>query len=212
MSRFTILLGGELTVTPRLKRQVAGSRAIAADSGMRHAEALGLDVELWVGDFDSASAELMARFPHVPRETYPAEKNATDGDLAIAAASARGASEFVLAGGLGGQTDHLIGHLGLALLVAREGKSVFLTSGHEEAWPVLPGRTAIDAPRGSRLSLVPMGDLAGLDLSGVKWPLERANVPVGSSLTLSNVANGPVRIGLASGYGFAIVSPPVESL
>jgi thiamine pyrophosphokinase len=211
MSRFTILLGGELTVTPRLTRQVTGSRAIAADSGMRHAEALGLDVELWVGDFDSAGAELMARFPDIPRATYPAEKNATDGDLAIAAATARGASAFVLAGGLGGQTDHLIGHLGLALRVARAGKPVFLTSGDEEAWPILPGRTTIDAPRGSRLSLVPMGDLKRLDLGGVKWPLDQADVPVGSSLTLSNVASGPVSIALASGYGFAIVSPLVES-
>lgn len=47
--RFTILLGGDVTVTDRLKAAVEGSRVIAADGGMRHAAPLGLTPELWVG-------------------------------------------------------------------------------------------------------------------------------------------------------------------
>ncbi|TIU70061.1 MAG: thiamine diphosphokinase, partial [Mesorhizobium sp.] len=34
MGTFTILLGGELIRTPRLERQIAGSRVIAADAGI----------------------------------------------------------------------------------------------------------------------------------------------------------------------------------
>jgi thiamine pyrophosphokinase len=174
---------------------------------MAHAETLGVDVEMWVGDFDSASEELIARFAGIPRETHPADKDSSDGDLAVAAALERGASNFVLAGGLGGQTDHLIGHFGLALGLARRGTPAFLTSGHEEAWPVLPGRMVIDVPAGSRFSILPLSDLVGLDLEGVKWPLKRADVPLGSSLTLSNVALGPVSITLKSGHGVAIAYP-----
>ena len=51
MSRFVILLSGDLTVTPRLHRQIAGARVIAADSGMKHARTLGIVPELWVGRF-----------------------------------------------------------------------------------------------------------------------------------------------------------------
>ena len=43
---FTILLAGTMQATPRLRGQVAGTRVIAADSGITHAAALGLEVEL----------------------------------------------------------------------------------------------------------------------------------------------------------------------
>ena len=71
MSRFVILLGGALVLTPRLEKQVMGARAIAADSGMAHAELLGLDVELWVGDFDSTSEELARRHIAIERQEWP---------------------------------------------------------------------------------------------------------------------------------------------
>ena len=58
MSRFIILLGGKLVRTPRLDAQMAGARVIAADAGMCHAAMLGVVPELWVGDFDSAPADL----------------------------------------------------------------------------------------------------------------------------------------------------------
>ena len=45
--KFVVLLGGALTVTPRLRADVAGARVIAADGGMRHAESLGALPELW---------------------------------------------------------------------------------------------------------------------------------------------------------------------
>ena len=60
---FTLLLGGSLTVTDRLRALTNGSRVIAADSGMRHAADLGVTPELWVGDFDSSDADLIAQFP-----------------------------------------------------------------------------------------------------------------------------------------------------
>ena len=83
---FTLLLGGSLTVTDRLRALTHGSRVIAADSGMRHAANLGVTPELWVGDFDSSDADLIARFPTVERRTYPAAKAVTDGEIAVAEA------------------------------------------------------------------------------------------------------------------------------
>ena len=72
--------------------------------------------------------------------------------------------------------------------------SAFITSGEEEAYPILNGTHHFDLPRGARFSVVPFTDLAGLDLEGVKWPLTNRSVPLGSSLTVSNVATGPVTV------------------
>ena len=207
MARFAILLGGKLTVTPRLLQQIAGARAIAADSGMMHAESLKLEPELWAGDFDSSDEAMIARHAHVPRLTFPAEKDATDGEIAIAEALKLGARSIVLVGGLGGQADHMLGLLGATLRLARRGIPALATSGCEEAWPLIAGETTIALGRGDRISIVPYADFTGLDLVGVRWPLQQRDVPLGSSLTLSNVATGIVSIRLRQGYGMIIAYP-----
>ena len=207
MSRFVILLGGDLTVTPRLRRQIAGARFIAADSGMKHARVLSIVPELWVGDFDSAGSELMLDYAHVPRQTYLADKDATDGEIAVKEALRLGASEFVLIGGLGGQSDHATAHLGLALHLAQSGHRCFISNGNEEAYPLIAGSHDFDFGAQSRLSIIPWSDITGLNLTGVKWPLSNKTLALGASFTMSNVALGPVKLSFASGIAVAIAYP-----
>ncbi|MBK1865671.1 thiamine diphosphokinase [Aestuariivirga sp. YIM B02566] len=207
MTRFVVLLGGDLTATSRLASQIQKARIIAADGGMAHAEPLGVEPELWVGDFDSTSEDLAERHKDVTRHAFPAEKDKTDGEIAVDEAIKLGAREIVLVGGLGGQTDHAASHLGLILKLGRRRVYSFITSGTEEAYPILNGTHHFDLPPGSRFSVVPFTDLAGLDLEGVKWPLVNRSVPLGSSLTVSNVALGPVTVRLNQGYAVALAYP-----
>lgn len=207
MSRFAILLGGDLVVTPRLRRQIAGARIIAADSGMKHASALGLMPELWVGDFDSAGSELLLDYALVPRQTHSADKDATDGEIALEEAIRRGASEIALIGGLGGETDHSTAHLGMALGLARSGQRCFISNGDEEAYPLTAGAYEFDFGPQSRLSIVPWSDITGLNLTGVKWPLKDKALTLGTSFTMSNVALGPVKLSFTSGIAIAIAYP-----
>lgn len=207
MHPFTILLSGSVTPTRRLLAQVAGSRVIAADRGMMHALPLGLQAELWVGDFDSASPELQRAFAHIPREEHPVGKDFTDGELAVEAALARGADRLILVGAMGGQTDQTLAHLLLGLRLARQGIPTLLSSGYEEAYPLLAGKLRLDLPLKSKLSLLPLGSFVGLSLRGVQWPLHRFDVPLGSTRTLSNLALAPVEIELKAGYGVVIAYP-----
>jgi thiamine pyrophosphokinase len=203
----SILLGGELVVTARVLRQTAGTRAIAADGGMAHAGLLQLPVQLWVGDFDSAPQTLQAAYPDVPRQTHPTDKDKTDGEIAIDAALALGATSLVLVGALGGQTDHALGNLGLLLSLAERGIDAYATSGREEAYALRPGRIEIDLPPRSRLSIIALSALFGLDIAGVRWTLIKADVKLGSTWTLSNVATGPVSLGLRAGSGLVLAYP-----
>lgn len=207
MSRFAILLSGDLTVTNRLRRQIVGARFIAADSGMKHARVLGVRPELWVGDFDSAGSELLINYAEIPRQTHSADKDATDGEIAVATALQMGAKEFILIGGLGGQSDHATAHLGLALHLAQSGHRCFISNGNEEAYPLIAGAYEFDFGPQSRLSIVPWSDITGLNLTGVKWPLRDKALTLGSSFTMSNVALGPVKLSFTSGIAIAIAYP-----
>jgi thiamine pyrophosphokinase len=205
--RFAILMSGDLTATRRLKSQVLKARVIAADGGMAHAQTLDLAPELWVGDFDSTPDELDERHRNVARHAYPSDKDKTDGEIAVDEALRLGAREIVIVGGLGGQADHALAHFGLILKLGRRRVSSFITNGREEVYPILNGTHRFDLPRGTRFSVVPFTDLAGLDLEGVKWPLSHRSVPLGSSLTISNVAMGPVTVRLSQGYAVALAYP-----
>jgi thiamine pyrophosphokinase len=200
MTLFLILLGGEMTVTERLMRQIAGARVIAADSGMRHAAALGVEPELWIGDFDSSDAALLGRYAYVPRMEFPPDKAMTDGDLAIDEALRRGAARLVLAGALGGpRSDHAAHHLMKILALADAAVHALLTSGDEEAWPLPPGTHVFDFAPGTVFSIVPIEPLIGLSVSRAKWELKDADIAFGASVTLSNVAQSAPIIELAQG-------------
>ena len=206
--KFVVLLGGALTATPRLAADIAGARFIAADGGMRHAASLGVAPDVWVGDFDSTPPALLAAWPDVERQPYPVAKNETDGTIAVSAAVERGAVSIILAGALGGErSDHALMHLLHAVSLAEEGFAIKLTSGEEEAWPLLPGTREIDLPKDSLFSVLGLSPLAGLFLSNVRYPLNDFSLPFGSSRTISNVAEGPVRLSLASGRAVLIARP-----
>lgn len=209
MSKFVILLGGPLAVGSRLLAQVAGARAIAADGGIRHAGALGLAPEIWVGDFDSSDENLATRHAAVPRLEYPAEKNLTDGELALQIALERGATDIVMAGALGGErADHAWGHVVQALALALDGRRMFLTSGEEEGYPLLPGRPlTLDLPKASLFSVLGLDRLEGLTITNARYPLDDFHLPFGSSRTISNVAEGEVHFVLGAGRALVLARP-----
>jgi len=207
-STFAILLGGALEIDDRVLALIKGARAIAADGGMRHAQALGILPEVWVGDFDSTPAGLSEFLAATPRMPFPAEKNFTDGELAIEQAIERGAERLILVGAFGGErTDHALSHLLQAVTLAERGLDVVLTSGVEEAVPLLPGSRKLDLPVRSLFSVVAFTALTGLSLSGVKYPLDKADIAFGASRTISNVAEGPLTASLVSGRALIIARP-----
>lgn len=208
MSTFTILLGGEFAPTPRALAQIAGSRIIAADAGMRHAIPLAVVPELWVGDFDSVPADLPDDLARVERQTFPREKDKTDGELAVAEAIACGATRLVLIGAFGGpRLDHAFLHLALAMTLAESGMEVLLTSGAQEGIPLSLGRSQFHYDDGTLFSIIAFGELSGLTVSGAKWPLNKVVVPFGSSLTISNAVRGDLSVGLEAGRAMLVAHP-----
>ena len=204
--KFSILLAGPIRPTAGLRRAVQATRVIAADGGMAHADALGVVPELWVGDFDSTDPKLTTRYRNVPRETFPRDKDRTDGELAIDTALARGATEINLVGACGGpRTDHAFMHLVLALRYAAAGIAIRLADGSETAVPLALGPQRFDLAPGTTFSILKFTDLAGLTVAGARWPLDDVAVPFHSILTQSNEAAGPVTITLRGGTAVLVI-------
>lgn len=184
-----ILVGGRLTASPALAALPHPDLVIAADGGARHADLLGVNIDLWVGDFDSSGGLIL----DVPREQHPAAKDSTDFELAVSVARQRGASELVILGAFGGRFDHAFALALGACRLAGEGLTVSLHSGDEAGYPLLPGvPVEIDLQGGQIFSVLAASELRGLTLRGARWPLTDANVPLGSGLTVSNEAAGGV--------------------
>ena len=218
MSKFVLLLGGTVHVTDRLRHLIAGARVLAADGGIAHAQALGVEPELWLGDFDSTSPELAERYAHVPRSVFPAAKDMTDGELALNEAYRLGATEVILCGAFGGgalqgtrqrcpvKPPGLL-HLTMATRHAAEGRKIILSSGSEEAHPLVAGEYAFDFADGTVFSIVAFTSLRGLFIHGARWPLENMELSFGSSLTVSNAVCGNLHVSLRSGNAVLIAAP-----
>jgi len=207
-----LLLGGNLHPGVALDRAVAGADlVIAADGGMRHASPLGLSPNLWIGDFDSSDPELLERYPGVPRETHPRDKDATDAELAARAALRAGARELLFIGAMGDELDHTLGHLALALSLTEGGIRTVLTDGRTWAWPLVPPGLRLDMPPGTPFSLVPHTPLKGLSIRGARWELSGADLPLGSTRTLRNQNNARLTIELGAGRGTVVAKPPPSS-
>ncbi len=209
---WAVLLAGELRPTARLRRQLADARVVAADAGLRHAEVLGVSPEVLIGDFDSADAALLARHEDVPRIVHPADKDMTDGALAIEHALEQGAQRLLLVGALGGaRSDHAVMHLLHLADLTRRGIAALASSGLEEAHGLGPGEHVIDLPRGTTFSLLGFESLHDVHLSGARWPLRGETLPFGDSRPLSNVARGgPLKLRIGAGHGVLLAHLPRE--
>jgi thiamine pyrophosphokinase len=157
---------------------------IAADAGIVEAERLGLHVDLLVGDLDSAPPDAVARASRVER--YPVDKDASDLELAVAAAVAAEARRIVVVGGDGGRLDHLLGNAFLLASDRWADVEIDAVLGDATIW-VVRGERAIDGRAGELVSLFAVGGPArGVTTSGLRWQLNDGELLPGSSLGLSN--------------------------
>jgi len=166
-----------------------GAKVVAADSGLDAALALGLEVTVAVGDFDSASPEAIAAAERsgVPIERHPAEKDATDLELALDRALAMDPRRIVVVAARGGRLDHDLANV--LLLAAAQYADVEIDAivGDARVHVVRGERTLAGAP-GSTLTLLPLnGPAVGVTTDGLAYPLRGETLEPGTSRGVSNV-------------------------
>lgn len=192
---------------------------VAADGGARHAEALGVTIDVWVGDGDSIDPALLDALAArgVPLERSRPDKDESDTELAVLAALRRGADGVVIVGALGGaRIDHSLANIGLLALPALAGRPAVLVDAAARISLVqAPGRDGGPVERtlsgrtGDVVSLLPAGPgVIGVSTGGLAYPLRDEALPEGPARGLSNVrTTGTATVTVRRGLLLIVESP-----
>jgi len=189
-----------------------GAFVVAADGGADTALALGLHVDLAIGDFDSISAGGLAALERAGTriEKHPAAKNATDLELALDAALAAAPRSILVVGSAGGRLDHVLSSLELLASSRYVGVELDAQLGDALVHVIRDSRAFQGTP-GELLSLHAVhGAARGVLTEGLRYPLVGETLEPGSSRGVSNVFAEPeARVSLTDGVLLAI-RPGVE--
>lgn len=173
-----------------------GDLVIAADGGFQHTQALGIEPDVILGDFDS-----LGYVPHHSR-VYPVEKDDTDAMLAIRLGLERGCEEFLLYGALDGpRLDHTIANFQSLGYLCRQGAWGYLIGRDYIATCLKDGTLSFTDEARGVLSLFCQGaDAKGVTLRGLHYPLENGDLTAHFPLGVSNHFTGrPASIRVEAG-------------
>jgi thiamine pyrophosphokinase len=161
---------------------------IAADSGLEHAQAFGVRVDLVIGDLDSVAPSALdaAIAAGVAVERHPAEKDATDLELALDAALDRGVTALHVIGIGGGRLDHFLANV--LLLASPRYRSARIDGYVGDAnVTVVHDRADLVGTPGGLCSLLPLGGPAsGVLTEGLRYPLHHELLAPGTTRGISN--------------------------
>jgi thiamine pyrophosphokinase len=180
---------------------------VAADGGLDRALELGLDVDVVVGDMDSASAEGLAAVEAAGGRivVHPVAKDATDLELALDESVAREARRVLVVTSAAGRVDHLLSSLLLLGSARYAGIEVDAVVG-DALVHVVRDRRGLSGSAGELVSLVAVGGPAhGVTTTGLEYPLAGETLHPGSTRGVSNVfLADEAEVALASGALLAI--------
>lgn len=178
--RAVILCGGEVYDYAPLK-PYRNNFIICADAGAKHLVPLDARADIYLGDFDSSAvpgdgAEVLR---------FKKEKDETDTFLAAEYAISKGYTEIVIIGALGGRADHSAANVFLLRHLMKKGIKAYLEDGKNTVF--MTDKNIRITKKNTYVSLFPVfGDVAGLSISGMKYPLSDYFMKAGDMLGISN--------------------------
>ncbi|MCI7769929.1 MAG: thiamine diphosphokinase [Christensenellaceae bacterium] len=189
MKTAALILNSPEETAPVTERDV-----ICADGGLRHAKVVPVAV---IGDFDSLSDKP----ENLNYVSYPVEKNATDGQLAIDYAKEHGYDAVTIYGALKGKPDHVLGNLGL-LKYAHDLDIDAVIKEKDLSVRLVYDKFNIKTKTRARVSLFPFfGDAVVRSSHGLYYPLENLRLKAGTNRGLSNVAtDDEISLDVSEGY------------
>ncbi len=183
---------------------------VAVDGGGSVCLEAGVVPDVVVGDFDSLPDDDLDRLGQlgVCVIEFPAEKDASDLQLAVAEVRSRGANTVVITAASTGRLDHTLAVL--AVMSSAVDMRPHLVEPELDVWVLSPeGRSSIRlSGAGATFSLMPFGASATVSAGGCVWELVEAELDPSSSLGLSNRIGPEGRATISVSRGVVLVLAP----
>lgn len=160
-----------------------------------------LRIDKNIGDFDSLNC-----IPDpVPEEIYPAEKNFTDGEIAVRKMLSEGIDDIEIYGGFGGREDHFLGNLQLLYLAHQWGARCAMISEKTIIF-VTHGHISLGQYKNLTLSVLPFGEpLHIMGSEGLKYEYPEV-LKYGECRGISNIVESETASLTVSGTALIIVN------
>lgn len=211
MTNTVVVITGAAPLSKRgLDAVSADAVLIAADGGLDHALAAGLEPAVLVGDLDSVSPGALAwAHEHAEVVRHPPDKDETDTELALVHGASLQPQRILLLAGQGDRMDHAIAALGaLGGPTLAPVPQLDAWWGDDELRVVHgPGKTLLEHPTGTTFSVLAMhGPCRGVTLDGARWPLRDHDLAPMVGLGVSNeIAASPASASVTSGVLTVII-------
>ena len=202
-----VVAGGVPGPTPIRLDVGEGTLVVAADGGVDRALALGLHVDVAIGDFDSVTAAGLAAVERAGgrAERHPAAKDATDLELALDTAFAASPARILVVGSESGRLDHVLSSLLVIADPRYADAEVDALLGGAQVHVIRRSRALAGLP-GELVSLLAVhGPADGVSTRGLVYPLAGETLVPGTSRGVSNVfAEAEAHVSLDRGVLLAI--------
>jgi thiamine pyrophosphokinase len=172
----------KLELTPR-----AGDYVIAADGGFVHLEQAGITADLVIGDFDTLGCK--PEHPNVI--TLNTEKDDTDTFAAARAGIELGYRLFHIYCSTGGILDHTLANIQLLAYLAEHEMQGFLIDQDRVVTAITNSSLKLPPQPNGYVSVFSHSEkAAGVDITGLKYPLDNATLTNTFPLGVSNNFSG----------------------
>lgn len=187
-----IVAGGPSSLLPELQEyNFEDCIWVGVDRGIFTLLQKGIHANIAFGDFDSVTEEeFMFIEENVPiLQKYKPEKDETDLELAILWALEQQPACIRLFGASGGRIDHFLANVSLLIKpLEKNNTKIEMIDNKNLLYLAFPGTYNVNKDQNKKyISFLPYtAEVKGLTLSGFKYPLKDCDLPIGSTLCISN--------------------------
>ena len=170
---------------------ISSDMIICADGGLNVAAAAGIEPDVVIGDMDSADPELLKNTDEARIIRHPADKDLTDGRLALDYAVDAGCAEIVISCALSSIIDHSLANIQMLSSVPEDINVRIMEP--DVCVSVITGPTShvINGEKGERVSLLPLSEeVDGITLAGLKYPMNGGHFSIKGMNGISNEMEG----------------------